>query len=135
MKKYQVKLEEIDIDIYLPFYSDLGIPTKEITSKTAVVNGFSLPEKEMLLITKLKAYQSRKNSIKGQKDLIDIVSLVLLTDFDFRYFLNLIKKYKLYDSLSSLKELFQKTNEVEELNLNKHYFAKKKKQVLQKLSA
>ena len=85
LKKYQIKIEEIDIDIYMPFYSDLGLPVEEIIKKTTLVNGFVLLEKEVLLITKLKAYQDRGASVKGQKDLIDIISLVLLEDFDFKY--------------------------------------------------
>ena len=133
LKKYQIKLEGIDVDIYLPFYSDLGLPVEKIINKTTLVNGFALLEKEILLLTKLKAYQDRKESVKGQKDFIDIISLVLLEDFDFEYFLKLRKKYKLRKSLKLLRELLEKTREVEELNLNKHAFAKKKKEVLKKL--
>ncbi|PIP14974.1 hypothetical protein COY88_02660 [Candidatus Roizmanbacteria bacterium CG_4_10_14_0_8_um_filter_35_28] len=133
LKKYQIKLEGIDVDIYLPFYSDLGLPVEKIINKTTLVNGFALLEKEILLLTKLKAYQDRKESVKGQKDFIDIISLVLLEDFDFEYFLKLGKKYKLRKSLKLLRELLEKTREVEELNLNKHAFAKKKKEVLKKL--
>ena len=59
LKKYQIKIEEIDIDIYLPFYSDLGLPVEKIVKKTTSVNGFTLLEKEVLLLTKLKAYQDR----------------------------------------------------------------------------
>ncbi|PIP63043.1 hypothetical protein COW98_00735 [Candidatus Roizmanbacteria bacterium CG22_combo_CG10-13_8_21_14_all_35_9] len=133
LKKYQIKLEGIDVDIYLPFYSDLGLPVEKIINKTTLVNGFALLEKEILLLTKLKAYQDRKESVKGQKDFIDIISLVLLEDFDFEYFLKLGKKYKLRKSLKLLRELLEKTREVEELNLNQHAFAKKKKEVLKKL--
>ena len=92
LKKYQIKIEEIDIDIYLPFYSNLGLPVEEIIKKTTLTNGFILLEKEILLITKLKAYQDRGESVKGQKDLIDIISLILLEDFDFKYLSNLIPK-------------------------------------------
>ncbi len=134
LKKYQFKLEEIDVDVYLPFYSDLGIALKEIIEKTAIVNGFTLPEKEILLITKLKAYQGRRTSVKGQKDLIDIVSLVLLSEFDFKHFLNLVNKYKLKESLKNLRDLLMKTKEIEELNLNQHSFAKKKREILKRLT-
>lgn len=134
LKKYQIKLEGVDVDIYLPFYSDLGIPVKDIVEKTKTVNGFFLPETEVLLITKLQAYQDRKISIKGQKDLIDIISLVLLSEFDFKYFLSLVKKYKLKETLKNLRELLTNTKEIEELNLNQHSFAKKKKEILKRLT-
>lgn len=133
LKKYQVKIEEIDIDIYLPFYSDLGFPVEEIIKKTTLTNGFYLPDKEILLITKLKAYQQRQGSVKGEKDLIDIISLVLLEDFNFKYLLSLIKKYRLKNYWQSLEELIKKTKEVPELNLNKHIFSKKKKKILEKM--
>ncbi len=42
LKKYQIKIEEIDIDIYLPFYSDLGVPVEKIINETLIINGFRL---------------------------------------------------------------------------------------------
>lgn len=133
LKKYQIKIEEIDIDIYLPFYSDLGIPVEKIIKKIATVNGFVLLEKEVLLITKLKAYQDRGASVKGQKDLIDIISLVLLVDFSFKYLSNLIQKNHLEKYWQVLEKLIQETKEVPELNLNQHAFAKKKKKLLEQV--
>ncbi|MBI5123321.1 hypothetical protein HZA75_05690 [Candidatus Roizmanbacteria bacterium] len=133
LKKYQIKMEEIDIDIYLPFYSDLGLPVEKIVKKSTVINGFDLLEKEALLITKLKAYQDRRESVKGQKDLIDVISLVLLEDFDFKYLSNLIKKYRLENYLKILEKLIIDTKEIPELNLNQHAFAKKKKKLLEQV--
>ncbi|MEK7597753.1 MAG: hypothetical protein AAB441_03875 [Patescibacteria group bacterium] len=133
LKKYQIKLEEIDIDIYLPFYSDLGLPVEEIIKKITMVNGFILLDKEILLITKLKAYLDRGESVKGQKDLIDIISLILLEDFDFKYLLDIIKKYHLEKYWQVLEKLIQEIKEVPELNLNQHIFAKKKKKLLEQV--
>ena len=133
LKKYQVKIEGIDIDIYLPYYSDLGLPLNDIVKKTTTVNGFTLPQPEILLLTKLKAYQNRKTSIKGQKDLVDIISLVLLADFNFIYLFELINKYHLASHLKVLKKLILETKEIEELNLNRHAFAKKKKEIIKQL--
>ena len=133
LKKYQVKLEEIDIDVYLPFYSSLGLPVEEVIKETTLINGFTLPKKEVLLITKINAYQNRKGSIKGQKDLIDILSLVLLDDFDFLYLSKLIKKYHLKDYWFTLEKTIQETKEVPELNLNKHFWGKEKRKLLEKL--
>lgn len=133
LKKYQIKIEEIDIDIYLPFYSDLGLPVEEIIKKTTLVNGFVLLEKEVLLLTKLKAYQDRGESVKGQKDLVDIISLVLLEDFDFNYLLDLINKHRLGGYWQVLEKLVLETKEVAELNLNQHAFAKKKKKLLEQV--
>ncbi len=134
LRKYQIKVEEIDIDIYLPYYSKLGMPVEEIIKKTTLVNGFIVLKKEFLLITKLKAYQDRKNSVKGQKDLIDIISLVLLEDFDCQYFLRLIKRYKLESIQKTLLEIIKKTKKIEEIHLNQHLFSKKRKILLEKFS-
>ncbi|KKP36940.1 MAG: hypothetical protein UR23_C0010G0009 [Candidatus Roizmanbacteria bacterium GW2011_GWA2_32_13] len=133
LKKYQIKLEEIDIDIYLPFYSDLGLPVEKIIEKITSVNGFTLLEKEVLLITKLKAYQDRGISIKGQKDLIDIISLVSLEDFDFKYLSDLIEKNILNKYWHVLERLILETKEISELNLNQHAFSKKKKKLLEQV--
>ncbi len=134
LKKYQIKIEEVDIDIYLPFYSHLGIPIEKIMKKTTVVNGFCLPKKEVLLITKIYAYKNRQTSIKGQKDLIDIISLLLLGDFDFQEFIKLVGKNK-SEILTMLKSLIKETKEINELRLNRHLFAKEKKKILEKLKA
>ncbi len=133
LKKYQVRLEEIDIDIYLPFYSDLGRPVEKLISMTNLVNGFVLLEKEALLITKLKAYQDREASVKGQKDLVDIISLILLEDFDFKYLSKLIKKHYLEKYWQVLEKLIQETKDVSELNLNQHAFSRKKKKLLEQV--
>ena len=135
LKKYQVKLEEIDIDIYLPFYSRLGLPVEEIIKETILINGFTLPKKEVLLITKINAYQSRKESVKGQKDLIDILSLVLMEDFEFDYFLNLVKKYRLEDYRLTLEKIIKETNEVKDLSLNRHFWGRKKGRLLEKIKS
>jgi len=135
LRKYQVKLEEIDIDIYLPFYSNLGLPVEEVIKEITLINGFTLPKKEVLLITKLNAYQNRKGSVKGQKDLIDILSLVLLEDFDFDYFLKLVKKYQLKDYQLTLEKIIKETSEVPELNLNRHFWGRERRRLVEKIKA
>lgn len=133
LKKYQIKIEEIDIDIYLPFYSNLGLPVEKIIKKTTLLNGFTLLEKEVLLITKLKAYQDRGASVKGQKDLIDIISLVLLEDFDFKYLSKLVKEHHLEKYFGVLEKLILETREIPEIKLNQHVFAKKRKKLLEQV--
>lgn len=133
LKKYQIKIEEIDIDIYLPYYSNLGVAVEKIIKNTQSINGFDVLEKEILLITKLKAYENRKSSIKGQKDLIDILSLVFLEDFDFEYFFELVKNHKLAKYVDLLEKILKETKEAEELSLNRHSFGKKKRKILEKV--
>jgi len=129
LRKYQIKIEEIDIDIYLPHYSNLGILVEDIVKKTTVVNNFTLLKKEALFLTKLTAYKNRKSSVKGQKDLIDIISLACLPDFDFRIF----KEEEAVDYRKAFIELLSTTKEIPEINLNRYYYSKKKKGLLAKL--
>jgi len=78
LKKYEIKVDEIDVDIYLEYYSKLTIPTEDIKKYSIEIQGFKVASPETLLILKQGAYFDRKNSIKGQKDLIDIVSILFL---------------------------------------------------------
>lgn len=95
LKKYETKIDEVSIDIYTPYYSHLGIPVEEIQSQVQLFEGFKVPQKEVLLILKQTAHSGRKLSIKGRKDLVDVFSLILISDFDWRLYCKLVKRYKL----------------------------------------
>src|SRR3989344_3242484 len=76
LKKYEIKIEGTDIDIYLPYFSELGLKVEEIQNYRQNLEGFLVPIPEVLLILKIYAYLERKGSNKGEKDLIDIFSLL-----------------------------------------------------------
>ena len=59
LKKYEIKIDGIDIDIYLPFYSELGIPAEEIQKYAGTREGFTVPQIEILLILKQVACAGR----------------------------------------------------------------------------
>src|SRR3989344_5322059 len=105
LKKYEIKIEGIDIDIYLPHFSELGLPVEEVINFTEKTETFLLLKKEILLITKVKAFLSRRSSIKGQKDKIDILALIMLPDFDFQLFSDYMQKFKLEQYKEILKEI------------------------------
>lgn len=134
LKKYEGKLEEVDIDIYTPFYSNPGLPAEELINFKASLEGFNCVEKEILAILKQKALMERKYSVKGRKDLIDLVSLFQLEEFDFERYLNAIKRYGLKESLEFVKKTMDETREIEELDLNVHKFARFKRRILPLLS-
>ncbi len=62
--------------LYVKYYSEFPLLTREI-DKTIQVEGDRIPKPEILLILKQQAEISRKHSIKGQKDRIDILSLLI----------------------------------------------------------
>lgn len=134
LNKYEIKREGVEIDIYLPYFSHLGIPVGELFNFVAEKGEFKTLKKEVLLVLKQKAYAERKMVIKGQKDKIDIISLVLLADFDFSFYKLVLEKYKLVSYSKMMREIFKETREVLELGLNTHQFAKIKKEILRKIS-
>ena len=132
LKKYEIHLEEIDVDIYVPHFSNLGLPIEAISKHTIVQDGFTLPTKAVLLILKQHAWHDRGHSLKGEKDRIDIIGL-LNTGIDWDSYLQLVKAHKLTSHVSHLRDLLQSTIAVPELNLNAHQFSRLKREALGKL--
>lgn len=134
LKKYEIVIEEIDIDIYLPFYSDLGISIKEIQKHAQNIEGFIVPNPEILLILKQKAYRDRVGNSKGEKDKLDIFSLIKSVEIDFYFYKKVINDCDLKDYSEKLENLLRTTIEAPEIGLNQFQFSKLKKQVLAQLS-
>lgn len=117
LKKYEIVLDEIHIDVYVPHYSQLGAEVNQ----TTIVDGFTVPPPETLIALKLVAYRSRANSPKGRKDLIDIVSLLSLPHLNWTKI-----------PPQTLDFLKSQTS-IPELNLNSHQFSRLKKKWIDKL--
>lgn len=132
LKKYEIHMGEFDVDIYVPFYSELGISVEDLEKMVKFVEGFRVLVPEALLILKQKAHLDRAGSAKGEKDKIDIISL--LGAVDFVSYKNLLKKYGLKSLAGDLKSLLQSTREVPELDISAHAFARLKKKILGELS-
>lgn len=130
LRKYEFQEEEISVDVYTAFFSDLGVPVEEAVEKKVTVSGFQVLEKEMLMILKQTAYDGRRLSVKGRKDLLDIFGLAFLPDFDWRRYQELLSEFGLEKLKEQLKEALQKTTEALELGLNRHQFAGIKRSVL-----
>lgn len=133
LKKYEAKTEGMDIDIYLPFYSNPGLPAEELKKYKCVVEGFGTVEKELLAILKQKVLLERKESLKGRKDLADLISLFQLPDFNWEIYQKTIKEYKLEQILVFVRGIIQKTIKIEELGINVYQMARLKKKILPKL--
>jgi len=136
LKKYEIKFSEgIDIDIYVPKYSDLVVPIKDIFNLTISVEGFIVPVPEVLLILKIPAFIGRYKREKGRKDAIDIAGLVFFADCDFKFFKELTIKYGLPDYprvLLSIIENFDRSL-IKYLDLNENDFAKLERSILRRL--
>ena len=130
LKKYEIKLEEFDVDIYIPYYSKLTLPIEDIATNTTKVEGFEVVLPEILLILKQGAELDRKDSIKGQKDRIDIMTLLCHAQIDFSKYNKLLVKYKLSHQRQRLKEIIQTFKDLKHLNVNVQQYAKIKKKLL-----
>lgn len=132
LKKYEIHAGEFDIDIYLPFYSELGIPLESLQKMTSTIEGFLVPNRETLLILKQKAFENRRGSNKGKKDRLDILSLVK-EYFDFKKYSMLIGDYNLSNFKNNLQKLIEETREIKELSINAHQWARIKVSLLKEL--
>lgn len=134
LKKYEIKLQTTDIDIYLPFYSELGLPTEMIEKHTLSLEGFVVPKIEILLILKQVAHAGRLGTPKGEKDKIDIFSLLNLKIINWNFYQQLLKEDNLSKLKQELLDLLKQTTEVKEINLNQNQMAKLKKEILTQIT-
>lgn len=133
LKKYEIQIEEIDIDIYVPFFSELSLPINEIKKHTTKIQNFEVVAPEILLILKQGAELAREKSPKGEKDRIDILTLLCYTGINFKEYFNLLKEYKLEYFYERLKKIISNFKEIKYLNLNPREYKLKKQEILNKL--
>jgi hypothetical protein len=132
LKKYEARREEIQIDIYLPHYSTIGIPIEVLIKQTSSFEGFTLLKKEWLLALKIFVLSQRVRSTKGEKDFLDILSLFQI-NVDSVKLSKIIKEYQLENALKVFMEILSERNEALELNLNRHKYKKLKNDIISSL--
>ncbi|MBI3051270.1 hypothetical protein HYY74_02325 [Candidatus Woesearchaeota archaeon] len=133
LKKYQIKIDDVEIDIYAPYYSKLSIPCEDLPKYTQRSEGFTLPKPEAMVILKQQAELERSASPKGLKDRIDIMSLLLYSAVDFQAYYGLTEKYGLKDYPARLKQIVNTFGEGQYLNLNPRELKVRKREVLSRL--
>ena len=133
LRKYELKGDGFDIDIYVPHYSELGLPLEDILLNYEIIDGFKVPQKEFLLIMKIFTYKERKGNIKGEKDKIDIFSILNFTEIDWTIAKNIIEKNNLLFAREELLEIIKSTNEIAELGLNVKKTADLKRKITREL--
>jgi len=135
LKKYEIVFGQIDVDIYVPHYSQLGLPITEIVKHTTKIEGIRVVLPEILLILKQSAELDRRNSIKGRKDRVDIVTLLLFTEINFSQYHALLKQYQLESYLSELKKIILEFRDLDYVGLNPRQYKLKKKELLEKMKS
>ncbi|MCD6216014.1 MAG: hypothetical protein J7J92_02995 [Candidatus Aenigmarchaeota archaeon] len=112
LKKYEAIVENISIDIYVPYFSKLVIPLDYIQKNTIKKEGIELPKPEILLILKQQAELERRDKVKGQKDRVDILNILLKGNIDMKKYFFLVKKYNLEDYVKRLQTIIR-TSKIE----------------------
>lgn len=78
LNKNQLIKNGIDFDIYVENNNSLVVPFKNIKSDCEEINGFQCASLEHLLALKIKAWEDRIGSAKGDKDERDIARILNL---------------------------------------------------------
>ena len=133
LKKYEIKTGEIDIDIYVPHFSKLTIPLEDMKNYTSEIEGFTVASKEVLLILKQGAEKERGNSVKGEKDQIDIVSLLFFSDIDFNKYKTILKKYRLEFYIDWILSLLRAFSDYNCINMTPREFKQKKMKLINEI--
>jgi len=112
LKKYEVKFDRFDIDIYLPGYSKLAIPPGDIIKKYSTkVKGITTASPEALIILKQGAEIERRNTIKGKKDAIDILTLLIHAPLDLKKYGKILSQYKKENYIKELATVIRNFDE------------------------
>lgn len=133
LKKYEIKIDEIDIDIYVPYFSKLSIPVEDIVKHTTKIENIKTVIPEILLILKQGAELDRAYSVKGKKDQIDILTLITHADIDWKKYYALLRQYKKEHFLKRLKTILNEFKDLKYIELNPREYKLTKKEILDKL--
>lgn len=129
LKKYEARHGEIQIDIYLPHYSTIGIPTEHLLKNNISLEGFTVLKKEYLTSLKIFVFGQRLNTPKGEKDFLDIISL-FMSGVNTKILIKIITKYKMKKELDQFLKTLSERKNIKELNINNHKYKKIKEDII-----
>lgn len=127
LKKYQATRDVVEIDIYLPHYSEIGIPVADLLAKTRNVEGFTVLDPVYLCALKLYTLGERGRTPKGRKDFLDILSLFISSVFKAAAVRTLIAEYHLEASLRAFMDFLSESQKIPELDLSTYAYDKVKR--------
>lgn len=127
LKKYEARRGPVEIDIYLPHFSSLGVPVENLLGKTRQQEGFTVLEPAHLLVLKLYTLKDRGRSPKGEKDFLDCVSLFQLPSVESEEIRGLVAGYGLKGVWENWLEHLREHRDLPALGLNAHQFSRLRK--------
>lgn len=95
LNKYEIVVDGISVDIYVPYFSELPVPVEDLGEHTERIEGIEVLSPEALLVLKQGAEEDRSHSVKGQKDRTDILNLFVNGDVDLRRYNKILGRYGL----------------------------------------
>jgi len=133
LRNYEIKFQKFDINIYTPFFSRLSVPPQDLINNHTVIENIMVPRVEELLVLKIGAFDERMNSIKGQKDRLDIAGLAFYSSIDYVRLKNILDGY---GKMSYIGLLIKAIDNIDRrlppyLNLNELSYSRIKKQTLE----
>lgn len=129
LKKYEARKEEIQIDTYLPHYSELGIPVDILIDSSISLEGFRVLKKEFLICLKVYVFTIRGRTPKGEKDFLDILSLFKSGAGDINMIMKIKKDYNLEKQFVYFISFLDERVEALEVGLNKHQYKRLKTEI------
>lgn len=137
LKKYEVKFEKFDLDVYVEHYSRLAIPPEELKNYLASVEGISTVRPEALLVLKQAAEIDRRGSAKGVKDAIDILAMLLYAEIDWKLYALLLARHGKNGFAAELEAVVKNFDEknITYLGVGFKQFKDWKKEILQTLGS
>ncbi len=137
MRKYEIRLEKFDIDIYVSHYSRLAIPCEELLrdENIASIEGIKTIRPEALLVLKQSAEIDRRATPKGKKDSLDIMSLLLFAPIDWKRYQALLEEHGIKNYAKELEGVVSGFNDqdLSYLGIGFVKFKKWKKKMLSNL--
>ena len=81
--RFEAKVGDVEVDIYTPFQSNLTVPVAALFENRwfGNIEGHDIALPEVLLMLKSQAGRERWSSEKGLKDRVDLISLLLYSDW------------------------------------------------------
>ncbi len=134
LRKYEIREGSFDIDVYVSHYSKLAVPVEVLSQHTTKIEGIKTVSAEMLVILKQEAEIDRGASIKGRKDAIDILTVLVYSGFDRAKYRSLLKETKLEHFEKELERVVRSFSEsdLHYIGLNHQEFVRWKKGFLRK---
>ncbi|HCM67983.1 MAG TPA: hypothetical protein DIS62_03205 [Candidatus Kerfeldbacteria bacterium] len=129
LKKYQATRDIVEVDIYLPHYSKIGIPVEDLMGRTRGLEGFTVIDPNYLAALKLYALGERGRTPKGRKDFLDILSLFLARVVDSGRLKEVVEAYHLDQAVDRFREFLSESRFLPELDLTAYSYARLKRAI------